>query len=667
MMTVNVALSGNARSACGGRTQPRKSVMWGKLALASACLLLTPVSAYARDMGRIYQQGRWFVDESNRVIQIRGGNVYLPAFDGSSSSPHAPSPGWTGNTPARMAEQGFNGIRLAIFLAELMPEPGKIDEAYLERIAKTIAAYKQAGVRTLIDFHQDEYSAAIGTRGLPAWAVFADGAQRDATLNFPMRYFQDPGVQHAFDNFWANHPVPGTGKGVQDLYVEALAAVARRFRNEPAVLGIDVMNEPFPGSRCASPDPVKADCPELEQQLLKPFYQKAARAINDAAPKILVFTEPFMLQGALGTPIRTPVAGNAGRRGLSFHNYGPVKAVRDRVNDYVVSHATTAGAAILNTEWGYSNDPEAITGQADDFDTRFIPWLAWPRGAFEAIVDEGLPDRGNGNRLALLRAYARPYPEAVAGTPTSLGFDGASGTFTLRYSPRLPDGRRAAATLATEIRLPKVQFPHGYKVDVIGGRLISQPGASVVRIRAMASATDIVVRIKRSGELAPLTPSHAEAEGKAVNLPPRPSGPLSRRSLLGHIVQAPGGREILESEVPGMLAGLGHLQGWQAMTLESIRKFAPAALDETRLARIDGRLAGLGSAPQLGIDSLTSDLLADPRTRAILEREVPKLIASPQQSLFPQTRLRDLKAVMPDILTDETLRRLERAFASLGG
>jgi len=63
-------------------------------------------------------------------------------------------------------------------------------------------------------------------------------------------YFSDPAIHAAFDNFWRNHPVPGTGKGVQDLYIEGVAALAARFRDETAVFGIDLMNEAFPGSHC---------------------------------------------------------------------------------------------------------------------------------------------------------------------------------------------------------------------------------------------------------------------------------------------------------------------------------------------------------------------------------------------------------------------------------
>ncbi|MCB2068100.1 MAG: cellulase family glycosylhydrolase [Erythrobacter sp.] len=642
------------------------------LALVAAFIASTALAAPADQ--RISQHGRWFVAPDGRVVIIHGGNVMLPEF-GAEAEPR-----WTDDTPAHMAEQGFNGVRLVVFLSGLMPSPGVIDAAYLERIATAVAAYKAAGIYTMIDFHQDEYGALVGTRGMPDWAVFSDGHQANPDLQFPMGYFNDPAVQVSFDNFWLNHPVPGTGRGVQDLYVDALEAVARRFADEPAVIGIDVMNEPATGSRCALPDPVAANCPELEQELLRPFYERASAAINGAAPEMIVFVEPFMLQGALGTPIATPFAARPGTRGFSFHNYGPQQEVRDRVNDGALSHAEREGAAIINTEWGFNNDPALVDGQADDFDARHISWLAWTRGAFEALVDPTLPDRGNGNRIGLLRAYARPYPEFTAGTPVETRFDNATGSLQYRYVTSMPAGSQAAGE--TVIRIPAVAYPNGYSAVVDGGTVISAPDADELRIRAERGAREVSLALQRRGDLPPLPATRGEpdrSEAALRNLPPIPEAALSRNSLIGHIVVTPGGQALLDSQVPGMLVGMSHVNGWERMTLAGIQQFASATLTDEKLDELDSQLARLPVTPgpvspepasagrpdRLSIDSLTSDLLADPLARAILDREVPGLATSSRQGLFPQTRLRALQPALPELLTDAALERIERALAEL--
>lgn len=638
--------------------------------LLSLSTVAAPLAAKtAAPVDRIAQAERWFVDELERVVILRGGNVTLPALDPAKPT----DPRWSPDTPRRMAEQGFNSVRLVIFFSGVMPKPGVLDEGYIDRIGRVVAAYKAAGIHVMIDFHQDQYGALVGVRGMPDWAVFSDGHNRMPGVEFPVGYFRDPAVQRSFDNFWANHPVPGTGKGVQDLYVDGLAAVARRFRDEPAVIGIDVMNEPATGSLCAQPDPVQSNCPELEERLLRPFYEKAAAAIGRAAPKMIVFTEPFMLQGALGTPINTPITGAAGRRGFSFHNYGPVKATRDRVNDGATAHAIRSKAAIINTEWGFSNDPLEIRSQAADFDSRHISWLAWTRGAFEALVDPSLPDRGNGNRMALLRAYARPYPQATAGTPLSLEFDGDRGVLTYRYSTTSPTGRKLRSN-ETEIRIPPANFPAGYRVTVAGGTVSSAAGSALVRIRNQSGARYVVVTISRVGDLPPVAALPDRRDDPLRDLPPIPPGPLTRASLLGHIVGTEGGRAVLDREVPGMLTGMSHVHGWAKMTLSGVQQFAPAVLTAEKLASIDAELAKLDVRPGplraaaeevLSIDSLVSDLLADPRARAVLEREVPGLATSHQQGLFPQTRLRNLQPVMPEILTKDALTRVEAALETL--
>ena len=630
---------------------------------------------------RLAQEGHWFVDPQGRVVTIRGGNIDVPAFEPGMTNAGQPGTPWSAQTPREFAKQGFNGIRLVIFLAQLMPQPGVIDKQYLERIARTVREYANAGIYTLIDFHQDEYGAAVGVRGMPDWAVLADGHAPLPGVEFPMGYFRDPAVQHAFDNFWANRPVPGTGKGVQDFYVDGLVAVAKRFHDDSSVLGIDVMNEPATGSRCAEPDPVSANCPQLEQELLRPFYEKVSAAIARAAPEMMIFVEPFMLQGALGTPINTPVVAPEGRRGFSFHNYGPVQATRDTVNDQALAHATRSRAAIINTEWGFDNDPAKITGQANDFDRRNISWLAWPRGAFATLVDHALPDQGNGNRVALLRAYARPYPQATAGTPLDLAFDAQSGQMHFRYSTVLPSGNAAGGAL-TEIRIPAINFPHGFAVQVEGAERIDDKttaadGAdAVLRLRNLPQAETVDVRVTRVGELPPLPASEQARQSRGPDfssLPPIPPAPLTRNSLLGHIVVTPGGRGALESVIPGMLDGLGHVHGWEKMTLSSLQVMARGVFTEEKLRDFDAVLvrlqpvAGPVRAPRddagLSLDTLVSDLLADPRARQIIEREAPALLTSDKQGLFPQTTLRNLQPAMPEVLTDAVLSKIKARLA----
>ena len=62
--------------------------------------------------------------------------------------------------------------------------------------------------------------------------------------------YSSPAVQAALDHFWANSGAPD-GVGLQDHYARVWQFVAQRFHDEPAVIGYDLMNEPFPGKDAA--------------------------------------------------------------------------------------------------------------------------------------------------------------------------------------------------------------------------------------------------------------------------------------------------------------------------------------------------------------------------------------------------------------------------------
>ena len=573
-------------------TSPLTRLPWCRLPLLVAVLVWFACAQTTRAAIAVPldQQGRWLLDQTGRVVMLRGGNLMLPGNTGEQGSPDA-------ETPRKLADKGFNGVRLVLFFDRLMPTPGIVDEDYLAEISDAVAGYRDAGVYVLLDVHQDEYGPAVGIRGLPAWATFP-GEYEPLRLPFPAGYFSDPAIQTAFDNFWRNHPVPGAGAGVQDLYIEGAAALAARFRDEPAVFGIDLMNEPFPGTRCNQPDPRSADCPELEKELLAPFYKRAGEAIAGVAPRMVVFVEPFMLQGALGVPVATPPPGVPAKRGLSYHQYGTLADIRKRGNDFAMSSALATGSAILNTEWGFTNDPAVWTAQAEEFDALLIPWLAWTRGPFAPIVDERMPAAGNDNREATLRALARPYPRATSGTPLSLAFDEGTGILDYHYTTAPVESALLRSDI-TEIVMPSPNFPAGYTVEISGGgaTVVSEPNAAVLVVRAADNAGEIHVRAVRRGVLAGLPP-------------------------------------VVATTHP-----------------------------YTHLAASDG-VAG-ADRKALSTESMVGDLLADPRARAILEREVPDLVNSPQIGIGSQMSLHELQRYAPGLLSPQVLEQIDRQLAGL--
>lgn len=183
--------------------------------------------------------GTEFLDPAGKQITFHGINICNKAKD----------QGYTGNiTFADFAEiysWGMNAVRLCIFWDGLEPRPGVFDDAYLNRIAGLVDEAKQQGLYVLLDMHQDLYSIKFGD-GAPLWATLDDGKPHTEASDWNDAYYVSEDVQAALDHFWANSPAPD-GVGLQDHYAEAWQFVAKRFQDNPAVLGYDLMNEPFPG------------------------------------------------------------------------------------------------------------------------------------------------------------------------------------------------------------------------------------------------------------------------------------------------------------------------------------------------------------------------------------------------------------------------------------
>ena len=141
------------------------------------------------------------------------------------------------------------------------------------------------------------------------------------------------------------------------------------------------------------------------------------------------------------------------------------------------------------------------------------------------------------------------------------------------------------------VLVPAVAYPNGYSAVVDGGTVISAPDADELRIRAERGAREVSLALQRRGDLPPLPATRGEpdrSEAALRNLPPIPEAALSRNSLIGHIVVTPGGQALLDSQVPGMLVGMSHVNGWERMTLAGIQQFASATLtDENGRFRLE--------------------------------------------------------------------------------
>jgi endoglycosylceramidase len=113
------------------------------------------------------------------------------------------------------------------------------------------------------------------------------------------------------------------------------------------------------------------------------------------------------------------------------------------------------------------------------------------------IVDPLKPPTEDNLRPEILDFLVRPYPRAVAGTPTRFSYDRATHIFELEYSTlRAGSAQRFGASARTEVFVPARRYPTGYIAEVSGGRVVSQANAQVLRVAADSLATAVTVRVR---------------------------------------------------------------------------------------------------------------------------------------------------------------------------
>ena len=446
-----------------------------------------------------HHAGQFIVDASGRVVLFHGVNLV------NKFPPYAPSAAGFQEVDAKlMADAGWNVVRLGVLHSGVEPSPGHYDESYLDRIEESVALLGRHGIFSLLDFHQDIYGPVFTGDGLPPWATLTDNLPLKPSHGFPNDYFELPALQRAFDHFWKNSQGPGQ-VGLQDRYAAACGRVAKRFASNRWVMGYDLFNEPFPGSDWRACNYTEG-CVDFDRAL-SAFMEKTAKAIANMDSTHMIFYEPVVLFD-FGIPTNLP--GLAGDRvGMSFHDYWAKNFNLPIQN--ALSHSRKTKAALFMTEFGASVDPAPVIEVANLADSSFLPWVYWAyanKTPFKIVSPGFLPatpeqqgivldllkprEGANLNR-PILQALTRPYPVAIAGTPTNFGFDPATQIFRLEYRTSGVDS--TLRSQETVIVLPTSLYPKGYRVDVSGAKVTSSKGAKFLQLIAEGQKNKVTVSV----------------------------------------------------------------------------------------------------------------------------------------------------------------------------
>eukprot|EP00090_Calanus_glacialis_P022185 TRINITY_DN34234_c0_g1_i1.p1 TRINITY_DN34234_c0_g1~~TRINITY_DN34234_c0_g1_i1.p1 ORF type:complete len:569 (-),score=125.49 TRINITY_DN34234_c0_g1_i1:70-1554(-) len=461
-----------------------------------------------------------------------------------------------------MAEWGFNAIRLGSMWSGIEPEEGVVNETYVGVLKDIVSGLAENGIYSYLDMHQDVLTEAAGYAGVPSWL---SDKFRPPSHPYPWPMFNTSGY-----TTWAcGYFTQEITNGFQQLYVDHKQEfanfwrqVAQRFKNDPAILGYELMNEPWTGDLYQDASLILPGNAGFE--LLEPFFNAASDAIREEDDETIIFWEPvtyayfvnaqqnIILDGVLDAylkthnftdflPVLKEVCGEMAEdfeklEQLSFEgeftniltNLGEATSHRFNHIDEKTGRPSTLGPGFtappggpeyLNRtamSWhyycwalGYSSDQEfdpVLKAVCDDFlgplvfntvdaraqelggsasmltefgecspsydhpdyqgsivcnfvlglaDQHFQSWSYWDTASGGVLWDsEGEPVMDS------VKVFARPYPQATAGSPVTLDFDPESRNFEYQFMPN-PD-----IASPTEIFVPSVLFPDGFEIDV---------------------------------------------------------------------------------------------------------------------------------------------------------------------------------------------------------
>lgn len=459
----------------------------------------------------VHDVGTWIVDNKGRVVITHGLDVIW------KTSPYYPT-AFSAQDAKFLVSEGFSGARIGFIWAGVEPTPRALSSTYVSQIARINGILGQYGIRTLVDFHQDNYSAKYGGDGAPLWAS------------------QGSGTLQAFQNLWDNKSVDGTG--LSQHFQAAWTAAARSLGKSTNLLGLDVFNEPYPGiqSGCS----LFAPCPVFEEGQLADFYRGMITTIRKIDPNTLIFYEPIPELTGSNTSLPAPLT-NDRNVGFTFHYYdracgtlpdpvSPPGAAQQDLRctpaesaalDAGIAYASRAGVAVDLGEFGDSTNATDDANMVDLADQRFLNWTYWEYYTTPSslapglLIDDKKPGSEANTRQQILNALVVPYPEAVTGTPESYSLDRSTWTMTFTYSTTPVQKGLSCPNSPTEIFIPHRYYPHGYSVEVSGAKVVSPPTWPWVELVSHDHDTQVTVTVRSAADSSTQVPTSA--------IDPRPS------------------------------------------------------------------------------------------------------------------------------------------------
>jgi endoglycosylceramidase len=236
--------------------------------------------------------------------------------------------------------------------------------------------------------------------------------------------------------------------------------LADRYRDQPAVVGFEPMNEPFPGWWGL------LHFKAWYEERLHPFYERVGRAVQSVDPRYLIFVDisPLENTGIRNTARPKPAVENlvfaphyydlGYVRFLWFNPGGGASAMRRGLNRHLAL-AREWNAPVFVGEFGVSMHRDDGAGYLTKlytvFDELHLSGTIWEASMSDLLWN--LRNKGimapDGAFKPAAHAIDRPYPRAVAGLIETFTFEPRDSRFDLVWT----EGTQLTAP--TEVYLPR--------------------------------------------------------------------------------------------------------------------------------------------------------------------------------------------------------------------
>lgn len=360
------------------------------------------------------------LDAQDRMVVYHGLNVssYQKGSEGYQ-------PWHTPQDFARMKEWGFNLVRYLVFWEAIEPSSGEYDDRYLNATIQRIRWMQELGIDVLIDLHQDLYNRKFGGNGFPDWTVNDDGHAFTARQPWNRNYFE-PAVMACYNNFWRSEVL-------KKSYVEMTQHLLRKLEGLPNVVGVEIMNEPWPHVGSG-----------FEQGYLTRFYEDVeAMKIRNGFTTPLYFEPVIFTSAGVPSALRFEPETNAVYAAHYYdpwcHEGQPYRKRGRRLMKFAlhrrIEEAHRAGTPLIYTEFGISPEVKGYRDFLDDLidllDEHQVSWVYYCYDTSSAdsfgIIDETGATRPNFDPLVRL------YPQRIAGR--NARWTRQDHRFELQYEP----------------------------------------------------------------------------------------------------------------------------------------------------------------------------------------------------------------------------------------